>query len=80
VAEDHGGAKYTVRWWGYLAVQVYIDGIQCALERKIPILKSSWITESYQIWLRGDDVDLEEVRRERHGPFQRFEGSWYRAQ
>jgi hypothetical protein len=64
---------------GYLAGSRYIDGLQCALERKIPILKSSWITESYQIWLRGDDVDLEEVRRERHGHFQRFEGRWYRA-
>ncbi|GLB44782.1 putative twin BRCT domain containing protein [Lyophyllum shimeji] len=32
----------------------------CALERKIPILKPSWITESYQIWLRGDDVEVEE--------------------
>ena len=34
---------------------------QCALERKIPILKPSWITDSYQIWLRGDDIDLEAV-------------------
>ncbi|KAF8071539.1 hypothetical protein FPV67DRAFT_1667036 [Lyophyllum atratum] len=32
----------------------------CALERKIPILKPSWITDSYQIWLKGDDVELEE--------------------
>ncbi|KAF9459055.1 hypothetical protein BDZ94DRAFT_1300839 [Collybia nuda] len=31
----------------------------CALERKIPILKPSWIAESYKIWLRGDDVELE---------------------
>ncbi|KAF8963181.1 hypothetical protein BDZ97DRAFT_1822178, partial [Flammula alnicola] len=30
----------------------------CALERKIPILKPSWITENYQIWLKGDDVDV----------------------
>ncbi|KAF8813526.1 hypothetical protein BYT27DRAFT_7131662 [Phlegmacium glaucopus] len=29
----------------------------CALERKIPILKPSWVTENYQVWLRGDDVD-----------------------
>ncbi|KII84392.1 hypothetical protein PLICRDRAFT_179634 [Plicaturopsis crispa FD-325 SS-3] len=33
---------------------------KCALARKIPILKPSWVTESHQIWLRGDDVDLEE--------------------
>ncbi|KAJ7062949.1 hypothetical protein C8F01DRAFT_1251743 [Mycena amicta] len=33
---------------------------QCALERKIPILKPSWITESHRIWQHGDDVDLEE--------------------
>ncbi|TRM55738.1 hypothetical protein BD626DRAFT_636522 [Schizophyllum amplum] len=32
----------------------------CALERKIPILKPSFITENYEVWLRGDDVDPEE--------------------
>ncbi|KAJ7982935.1 hypothetical protein DFH06DRAFT_1318411 [Mycena polygramma] len=31
---------------------------QCALERKIPILLPSWITESHRIWQHGDDVDL----------------------
>ncbi|KAJ7766878.1 hypothetical protein B0H16DRAFT_374721 [Mycena metata] len=31
---------------------------QCALERKIPILRPSWITESHRIWQHGDDVDL----------------------
>ncbi|CAA7267493.1 unnamed protein product [Cyclocybe aegerita] len=30
----------------------------CALERKIPILQPSWITENHLIWLRGDDVDV----------------------
>ena len=35
---------------------------QCALERKIPIVSPEWITENYQIWLKGDDVDLEKVR------------------
>ncbi|KAJ6486725.1 hypothetical protein C8R45DRAFT_995644 [Mycena sanguinolenta] len=30
----------------------------CALERKIPILLPSWITESHRIWQHGDDVDL----------------------
>lgn len=34
---------------------------QCALERKIPILLPSWVDESYEVWLRGDDVDLEKV-------------------
>ncbi|KAF9262954.1 hypothetical protein L218DRAFT_372662 [Marasmius fiardii PR-910] len=32
----------------------------CALERKIPILSPDWIAENYQIWLKGDDVDLEQ--------------------
>ncbi|KAJ3570667.1 hypothetical protein NP233_g4252 [Leucocoprinus birnbaumii] len=32
----------------------------CALERKIPIMKPSWVEESYDVWLRGDDVDYEE--------------------
>ncbi|KAF9525812.1 hypothetical protein CPB83DRAFT_858926 [Crepidotus variabilis] len=32
----------------------------CAVERKIPIMQASWITESYDIWLRGDDVDMAE--------------------
>ncbi|KAJ7047172.1 hypothetical protein C8F04DRAFT_1387638 [Mycena alexandri] len=31
---------------------------QCALERKIPILRPSWITESHRIWQHGDDIDL----------------------
>jgi len=35
---------------------------QCAVERRIPILHPSWITDSYETWLRGDDVDLESVR------------------
>ncbi|PFH51104.1 hypothetical protein AMATHDRAFT_80477 [Amanita thiersii Skay4041] len=30
----------------------------CAVERQVPVMKPSWITESYEIWLRGDDVDL----------------------
>ncbi|TFK73235.1 hypothetical protein BDN72DRAFT_956649 [Pluteus cervinus] len=33
---------------------------RCAVERKIPIMHSSWITESYATWLRGDDVDFDE--------------------
>ena len=36
---------------------------QCALERKIPMLKTSWVTENYQVWLRGDDVDTVKVSR-----------------
>ncbi|KAI0725684.1 hypothetical protein C8Q72DRAFT_577757 [Fomitopsis betulina] len=32
---------------------------RCALENRIPIMHSNWITESHEIWLRGDDVDLE---------------------
>ncbi|KAH8094535.1 hypothetical protein BXZ70DRAFT_1072697 [Cristinia sonorae] len=31
---------------------------KCALENGIPIMHPSWITESYKIWLRGDDVDF----------------------
>lgn len=30
----------------------------CALERKIPIMDPLWVEEAYDIWLRGDDVDL----------------------
>ncbi|KAG7088076.1 hypothetical protein E1B28_012107 [Marasmius oreades] len=40
----------------------------CALERKIPILSPEWITENYQIWLRGDDVDLEESTKKHRLP------------
>ncbi|KAG6333030.1 hypothetical protein ID866_6054 [Astraeus odoratus] len=32
----------------------------CALERKIPIMAPEWISKSYAIWLRGDDVDFQE--------------------
>jgi len=34
---------------------------QCALERKIPIMDPLWVEEAYDIWLRGDDVDLGQV-------------------
>ncbi|KAK7060262.1 protein kinase activating protein dpb11 [Paramarasmius palmivorus] len=36
----------------------------CALERKIPILTPEWVTENYQIWLRGDDVDMVESTKQ----------------
>ncbi|KAI9066144.1 hypothetical protein FKP32DRAFT_1664998 [Trametes sanguinea] len=43
---------------------------RCALENRIPIMHPSWITESHKIWLRGDDVDVEEsVRKYRLPPF-----------
>ncbi|KAI0035513.1 hypothetical protein K488DRAFT_43095, partial [Vararia minispora EC-137] len=32
----------------------------CAVERKIPILKPSWILDNFEIWLRGDFFDFEE--------------------
>ncbi|KAI0256238.1 hypothetical protein BJV78DRAFT_448279 [Lactifluus subvellereus] len=31
----------------------------CAVERKIPILKSSWILDTFEIWQRGDDFDFD---------------------
>ncbi|KAI8969897.1 hypothetical protein BD414DRAFT_502526 [Trametes punicea] len=43
---------------------------RCALENRIPIMHPSWITESHRIWLRGDDVDVEEsIRQHRLPPF-----------
>ena len=27
------------------------------------MLKTSWVTENYQVWLRGDDVDTVKVSR-----------------
>ncbi|KAJ7717668.1 hypothetical protein B0H16DRAFT_1799028 [Mycena metata] len=43
---------------------------QCALERKIPILLPSWITESHRIWRHGDDVDLaQSIAAHRLPPF-----------
>ncbi|KAG9311103.1 hypothetical protein JVU11DRAFT_9012 [Chiua virens] len=32
----------------------------CALELKIPIMTPDWITEAHAVWLRGDDVDVEQ--------------------
>ncbi|KAF9790343.1 hypothetical protein BJ322DRAFT_1035700 [Thelephora terrestris] len=32
----------------------------CALQMKIPILRSTWVTECHAIWKQGDDVDLRE--------------------
>jgi DNA replication regulator DPB11 len=64
VAADHGSAKYSVRVVGFLSrhgTYIHWTIYQCALERKMPILQPSWISDSYQTWLRGDDVDLAEV-------------------
>ncbi|KAK7678565.1 hypothetical protein QCA50_018437 [Cerrena zonata] len=36
---------------------------KCALQTGITIMKPSWIHESHNIWLRGDDVDLQESIR-----------------
>ncbi|EED85970.1 predicted protein [Postia placenta Mad-698-R] len=43
-----------------LAVEPGSAKYRCALENKITIMHPSWITESHEIWLRGDDVDLQE--------------------
>ncbi|KAI0327027.1 hypothetical protein GY45DRAFT_1257833 [Cubamyces sp. BRFM 1775] len=43
---------------------------RCALANRIPIMHPSWITESHKVWLRGDDVDVEEsIRQYRLPPF-----------
>lgn len=34
---------------------------QCAVQMKIPILRSTWITECHTVWKQGDDVDFREV-------------------
>ncbi|KAJ3556973.1 hypothetical protein NM688_g1730 [Phlebia brevispora] len=43
-----------------LAVEPGSAKYKCAIEYKIPIMHPSWISESYDVWLRGDDVDFEE--------------------
>jgi hypothetical protein len=67
VALDPEGAKYKASSHPYpmLIVQLLTRrvGLQCAVERCVPILHPSWIFESYKVWLRGDDVDLADVRR-----------------
>ncbi|EPQ54267.1 hypothetical protein GLOTRDRAFT_78211 [Gloeophyllum trabeum ATCC 11539] len=40
----------------------------CAVQRKIPIMKPEWILDSYDIWLHGDDVDVEESMRTHRMP------------
>lgn len=30
----------------------------CAVERKIPIVRASWIQDTFEIWQRGDDFDF----------------------
>jgi DNA replication regulator DPB11 len=63
LANSHGGAKYAVRFLpgaSCLCLILFIR-VQCALERKIPIMCPEWITDAHQVWLRGDDVDLAEV-------------------
>ncbi|KAA1467213.1 hypothetical protein DENSPDRAFT_832209 [Dentipellis sp. KUC8613] len=40
----------------------------CALSRQIPIMKPEWILDSFDIWQRGDDVDLQESVAEHRLP------------
>jgi hypothetical protein len=63
LANSHGGAKYLVRPCQGASpfVQPHSQYLQCALERKIPIMRPEWITDAYEVWLRGDDVNLAEV-------------------
>ncbi|KIY66758.1 hypothetical protein CYLTODRAFT_491227 [Cylindrobasidium torrendii FP15055 ss-10] len=35
------------------------DKYKCAVRHAVPIMLSTWITECYEVWLRGDDVDLQ---------------------
>ncbi|KAI0750029.1 hypothetical protein C8Q80DRAFT_1102390 [Daedaleopsis nitida] len=41
---------------------------KCALEHRIPIMHPSWIIESHKVWLRGDDVDVQESVRQHRLP------------
>jgi hypothetical protein len=36
--------------------------MQCAVERKVIIMKPTWVLDNFDIWLRGDDFNLAEVR------------------
>ncbi|KAI0688222.1 hypothetical protein BC835DRAFT_1373595 [Cytidiella melzeri] len=33
---------------------------KCALQNNIPVMHPSWITDSYETWLKGDDLNLTE--------------------
>ncbi|KAG8903637.1 hypothetical protein FRB99_002912 [Tulasnella sp. 403] len=35
----------------------------CALERKIPIMQPEWVSETFERWVKGEDVSLEESER-----------------
>ncbi|KAI0791154.1 hypothetical protein C8Q75DRAFT_850798 [Abortiporus biennis] len=49
-----------------LAVEPGSAKYKCALDNGIPVMHPDWVTESHEIWLRGDDVDFDEsVRRHR---------------
>ncbi|KAF9496678.1 AAA-domain-containing protein [Pleurotus eryngii] len=40
----------------------------CAVGRGNPIVRPSWITECYQLWMRGDGVDVTEITRKHRLP------------
>ena len=55
------GVQSTV-WVDWLRADGVADTlVQCALQMRIPILRSVWVTECHAIWKQGDDVDLREV-------------------
>ncbi|KAG8881311.1 hypothetical protein FRB98_004423 [Tulasnella sp. 332] len=47
---------------------------QCALERNTPIMEPAWISRSYEKWLKGADISLEESERKYRLPA--FQGLW----
>ncbi|KAK7046773.1 hypothetical protein R3P38DRAFT_3346388 [Favolaschia claudopus] len=62
LASDLGAASisvFTDRVTHLIAEEHGGSKYSCAMERRIPILLPSWITESHRIWQHGDDVDLD---------------------
>ncbi|KAG9015315.1 hypothetical protein FRB93_013015 [Tulasnella sp. JGI-2019a] len=47
---------------------------QCALERNTPIMEPAWISRTYDKWLKGADISLEESERKFRLPA--FQGLW----
>ncbi|KAF7313236.1 hypothetical protein MKEN_01010300 [Mycena kentingensis (nom. inval.)] len=53
-------SAFTDRVTHLISSQVGGAKYACAVMRKIPILKPSWVTQCFSVWQHGDDFDLDE--------------------
>lgn len=62
VAEGFSSPKYTVSPGCNDDGRVEADFTKYAVEHRIPVMSPTWISDAYDSWIQGEEVNLEEVR------------------